>query len=60
MVKDKVGGIFNKFVWAERDRLNPGFGRNCVLIELRSIRNGLKRVDAIANAYRGVEVESLY
>ena len=60
MVKGKAGGTVNKLVWAERDWLNPGVGRNCVSIDVQSIRYGFKGVDAIAIAYRGVEVESLY
>ena len=34
MVKGKAGGMVNKLFWAERDWLNPGVGRNCVLIDV--------------------------
>ena len=56
MVKVKAGGMVNKLFWAKQDWLNPGVGRNCILIELQSIRNDFEGVDAIA--HRGVEVES--
>ena len=34
MVKGKVGGVVNKLLEAERDWLDPGVGRNCVLIDV--------------------------
>jgi len=34
MVKGKAGEMVNKLFWAERDWLNPGVGRNRILIDV--------------------------